>query len=261
MKKMLVWVALLAMYATVRAQSVQPVQILEYNGSDQKTPVKGVSLTVGNAGAALSDEQGMLTLNFRTLKPGDPVQIRRIDKAGYEVFNIEAVEQWIIAPKETFQLVICKSERIKALCDLYNQAASENYSKQLQQEKDRLEADRKAGRLKEDEYKTELQKTEDLYAQQLENLDLYVEKFAHIDLSELNDQEKEIIGLVQKGLMDEAIIKYEQMDLLGKYREQSKSIKQIRTAQDSLSVIYQEKATARDSLKSTIDMMEKVKKQ
>ena len=190
-----------------------------------------------------------------------PVQIRRIEKAGYEVFNLEAVEQWIIAPKMAFQLVICKSEKIKALCDLYNQAASENYSKQLQAEKDRLAADRKAGRLKEEEYQAELQKTEDLYAQQLENLDLYVEKFAHFDLSEMSKQEQEIIELVQKGMMDEAITKYEQMDLLSKYQAQSKDIQQIRTTQDSLTVIRAEKVIARDSLKSTIDFMENVKKQ
>ena len=260
-KKLLLGLALCASLTTLSAQSVQSVQILEYNGTDEKTPVAGVSLTVGNAAAAMSDEKGLLTLNFRTLKAGDPVKIRRIEKTGYEVFNLEAVEQWVIAPKEVFQLVICKTDRIKALCDLYNQAANENYSKQLQQEKDRLEADRKAGRLKEEEYKAELQKTEELYAQQLENLDLYVERFAHIDLSQLTEQEQEIIALVQKGLMDEAILKYEQMDLLGKYQQQSKNIQQIRSTQDSLSVIHKEKSIARDSLKSTIDYMEKVKKQ
>lgn len=261
MKKILACATLFAALTTLSAQSVQPVQIVEYNGKAEKTPVQGVSLTVANAGAAISDANGNLTLNFRTLKAGDPVQIRRIEKAGYEVFNLEAVEQWVIAPKMAFQLVICKSEKIKALCDLYNQAASENYSKQLQAEKDRLAADRKAGRLKEEEYQAELQKTEDLYAQQLENLDLYVEKFAHFDLSEMSKQEQEIIELVQKGMMDEAITKYEQMDLLSKYQAQSKDIQQIRTTQDSLTVIRAEKVIARDSLKSTIDFMENVKKQ
>ncbi len=261
MKKLLIGLAMCTALTTLSAQSVQVVQILEYNGKEQKTPVKGVALTVGNAAAAISDAEGFLTLNFRTFKAGDPVQIRRIDKSGYEVFNLEAVEQWTISPKQTFQLVICKSDRIRALCDLYNQAASQSYDKQLQQEKARLEADRKAGRLKEDEYKAELQKTEDFYAQQLENLDLYVERFAHFDLSELSQQEQAIITLVQKGEIEEAIAKYEEMDLLGKYQQQTADIKQIRSAQDSLSVIREEKVIARDSIKSTIDFMENVKKQ
>lgn len=261
MKKILFGICLTAMATTAMAQSTQTVQIVEYNGKAQKTPMQGVGLAVANAGAAMSDAEGMLTLNFRTLKAGDPVQIRRIEKAGYEVFNLEAVNQWTVSPKMTFQLVICQSDKVRQLCDTYSQAASESYGRQLQQEKARLEADRKAGKLKEEEYKAELQKTEDFFAQQLENLDLYVEKFAHFDLSELNEQEQAIIELVQKGEMDEAIARYEQMDLLSKYQTQSQEIQSIRTTQDSLSTIRTEKAIARDSLKSTIDFMENVKKE
>lgn len=260
MRKTFIITILSLLSATAWAQSTQPVQILEYNGKEAKTPMQGVGLSVNNAASAMSDAQGLLTLTFRTLHAGDPVVIRRIEKAGYEVFNLEAVEQWNISPRETFQLVICKSDKIRQLCEVYNQAASESYGKQLQQEKERLAEDLKAGKLKEEEYKAELQKTEDFFAQQLENLDLYVEKFAHFDLSELSKEEQAIIELVQQGKIDEAISRYEQMDLLSKYQEQSKEIKSIRNTQDSLSVIREEKVIARDSIKSTIDYMEKVKK-
>ena len=260
MRKSFIITILSLISAAAVAQSTQNVQILEYNGKAAKTPIQGVGLTVNNAAASMSDAQGLLTLSFRTLKAGDPVVIRRIEKAGYEVFNLEAVEQWVISPRETFQLVICKSDQVRQLCDLYNQAASESYGKQLQMEKARLAEDLKAGKLKEEEYKAELQKTEDFFAQQLENLDLYVEKFAHFDLSELSEQEQAIIELVQKGEIDEAISRYEQMDLLGKYQEQSKEIKSIRSTQDSLTVIREEKVVARDTIKSTIDYMENVKK-
>jgi len=241
------------------AQSEQRVQIVEYNGKAEKTPVQGVGLSVNNAGSAMSDAQGFLTLKFRTLHAGDPVVIRRIEKAGYEVFNLEAVQQWTVSPQIPFQLVICKSEKVRALCDQYASVASESYGKQLQQEKARLEEERKAGKLKEAEYQEELKKTEDFFAQQLENLDLYIEKFAHFDLSELSQEEQGIIELVQKGEIEEAIARYEQMDLLGKYQQTSKEIKSIRTTQDSLTIIREEKAVARDSIKSTIDFMEGVK--
>ncbi len=243
------------------AQSEQRVQVVEYNGKEEKTPVQGVGLSVNNAGTTMSDAQGFLTLTFRTLHAGDPIVIRRMEKAGYEIFNLEAVEQWVVSPQVPFQLVICKSEKIRALCDQYSQVASDSYSRQLQQEKARLAEERKAGKLKEAEYQAELQKTEDFYAQQLENLDLYVEKFAHFDLSELSKEEQEIIELVQKGELDAAIARYEQMDLLGKYQQASQQIQTIRTTQDSLSVIRNEKAIARDSLKATIDFMEGVKAQ
>ena len=242
------------------AQTTQMVQIVEYNGKEAKTPIQGVGLTVNNAAAAMSDASGNLTLNFRTLHAGDQVQIRRIEKAGYEIFNLEAVEQWVISPQQAFQLVICKSDRIRALCDNYSQVASESYAKQLQQEKARLEEERKAGRLKEEQFKAELQQADDFYAQQLENLDLYVEKFAHFDLSELNEKEQAIIELVQKGQIDDAIAQYEQLNLVGQYQEQSKQIQKIQNTQDSLSVIRQEKVVARDSIGSIIKTMEEVKK-
>ena len=245
--------------STAWAQSEQHVQVVEYNGKEAKTPLEGVSLTVGNAASTMSDAQGLLTLTFRTLHAGDPVVIRRVGKVGYEVFNLEAVEQWTISPQVTFQLVLCRSEQMRALCDQYAAVASQSYERQNQQEKARLAEERKAGRLKEEEYQAKLRETEDFYAQQLENLDLYVERFAHFDLSELSEQEQAIIELVQRGELDEAISRYEQMDLLGKYKQSSADIQSIRSTQDSLSQIRTEKAEARDSLHSTIQMMEKIK--
>ncbi len=243
----------------LHAQSTQAVQVLEYNGKAAKTPMQGVGVTVNNAGAAMSDAQGQLVLNFRTFKAGDPVVIRRIEKAGYEVFNQEAVEQWTIAPKQPFQLVLCRSDRFRALCDQYNQVASQSYGKQLQAEKARLAALRKDGQLKEAEYQAELQKLQDEYDQQLENLDLYVEKFARFDLSELKQEEQAIIALVQEGKIEEAILRYEQMDLLGQYEAQSADIRQISSTQDSLSSLRQNKAAAADTLRQIIDLIESVK--
>lgn len=243
------------------AQSEQRVQVVEYNGKSEKTPVQGVGVSVNNAGTTISDAEGFLTLKFRTLHAGDPIVIRKVEKAGYEIFNLEAVEQWVVSPQVPFQLVICKSDRVRALCEQYSKVASESYSKQLQAEKARLEEERKKGKLKEAEYQAELQKTEDFYAQQLENLDLYVEKFAHFDLSELGQEEQAIIELVQKGELDEAIARYEQLDFLSKYQQTSKEIKSIQNTQDSLTVIRNEKVIARDSIKATIDFMEGVKVQ
>lgn len=264
MKRLVLFGAMLIISAAhlsvVHAQTNQQVQILEYNGKAQKTPIQGVNLSVNNAPAAMSDANGALTLNFRTLKAGDPVVIRRIEKSGYEIFNLDAVQQWIISPDVPFQLVICKSDQIRTLCEQYSSIASQSYGKQLQQEKARLAEERKKGLLKEEEYQTELQKTEDFYAQQLENLDLYVEKFAHFDLSELSEQEFSIIELVQKGEIEEAIAHYEKLNLLSQYKNATKQIQSIRTTQDSLTSIRNEKTAARDSLKSTIDFMEEVKK-
>ena len=230
------------------AQSTQQVTVLEYNGKEQKTPLQGVSLSVQNAGSAMSDAQGALTLQFRTLKAGDAVQLRRIDLAGYEVFNQEAVDAWTISPQRTFTLVLCKSERFKALCEQYNAAASASYERQLKKDKATLEQLRKEGKIRKQEYDQQLAALDQQYNEQLDNLENYVDRFARIDLSEISEEEQKIIELVQQGEIDEAIRRYEELDLLSKYQQQSAEILSVRATRSELQEMSEQKMEARDSL-------------
>ena len=241
---------------SIHAQVEQKIQVMEYNLKQQKTPLNLVEVAVNNAGSVSTDAQGRATLRFRTLKAGDKVQVRRLEKAGYEIFNKEAVEQWTISGSNTFTIVLCKKERFKELCDNYNKVASASYDAQFKKEKSRLAAERKAGKLKEQEYQQKLQELSNQYEEQLENLDNYVDKFARIDLSELSQEEQAIMDLVEQGKIDEAIARYEDMDLLGQYRQLTDDINQMAFAKGSLSKARVAKAKARDSLKVVIDMIE-----
>ena len=234
------------------AQSVQQVQVMEYNGREKKTPLAGVSLSVQNAGSSMSDAQGALTLQFRSLKAGDQVQVRRIDLAGYEVFNQDAVDAWTISTQRTFQLVLCKSERFKALCDQYNAAASASYERQLKRDRQKLDDLKREGKLKEEEYAKQVAALENQYNEQLDKLENYVDRFARIDLSEISEQEQQIIALVEQGDIDEAIRQYEAMNLLGKYQQQSSEILEVRNSQQQLEILRGEKVEARDSLISVL---------
>ena len=92
MKRILIGLLMIcASVAMLLAQSTQQVVVREYQQKQQKTPLEGVSLTVQNAGSSMSDARGALTLQFRSLKAGDPVQVRRVDLSGYEIFNKEIV--------------------------------------------------------------------------------------------------------------------------------------------------------------------------
>lgn len=234
------------------AQSVQQVQVMEYNGREKKTPLAGVSLSVQNAGSSMSDAQGALTLQFRSQKAGDKVQVRRIDLAGYEVFNQDAVDAWTISTQRTFQLVLCKSERFKALCDQYNAAASASYERQLKRDRQKLDDLKREGKLKEEEYAKQVAALENQYNEQLDKLENYVDRFARIDLSEISEQEQQIIALVEQGDIDEAIRQYEAMNLLGKYQQQSSEILEVRNSQQQLEILRGEKVEARDSLISVL---------
>lgn len=251
MKKTIFFLAffiLVIVPSLVIAQSTQQVKVLEYNGKEQKTPLQGVSLSVQNAASAMSDAQGQLTLQFRTLKAGDAVQLRRIDLAGYEVFNQDAVDAWTISTQREFTLVLCRSERFKDLCEKYNAAASASYERQLKKDKAALEKLRNEGKIKQQEYDAQLAALDQQYNEQLDNLENYVERFARIDLSEISEEEQQIIDLVQQGEIDEAIRRYEALDLLTKYQQQSAEIQSVRNTRSELQQLGEQKAEARDSL-------------
>lgn len=223
------------------AQSVQPVQVVEYRGRDAKQPLSGVSVTVHNAAAAISDEAGALTLTFRTLHAGDKVQVRRIERLGYEIFNKEALDQWTISNTNTFRIVLCESARFRALCDQYQQQASDNYAQQYRRDQERLAQQLKDQKIAEAEYQQQLAELEDEYNQQLDNLDNYVERFARIDLETLSEDQRRIIEMVQQGRFEEAIAAFESADYLSQYARVSEERQRAAAAAAQLAQIAQQK--------------------
>lgn len=246
-KKIILIVYTLSLFCvTSYAQSVQQGVVKEYNEKLAKTPLGEVEIVISNASSTVSDGMGSFILQFRTLKPGDKVNVRRIEKLGYEVFNKEALEQWFISRDSLpFTIVMCRSDRFKRIRDTYSQVSSESYKKQQKKEEARLEAERKAGKLKEAEYEAAQKRLNDEYDRRLENLDNYVDKFARIDLSEISAIEAEIIELVQKGNIEAAIKKYDDLHLEEKYKEEVAVIEALTTATN-------QSQTSRDCLFASI---------
>lgn len=252
MKRFLFPILLLFLPLLLVAQSQQQVQVREYKEKAQKTPLEGVSLSVQNAGSTMSDAQGLMTLQFRTLKAGDQVQVRRVDLTGYEIFNSDAVEQWTISPQNTFNLVLCRSDRFKQMRDNYMRISSASYERQYKQDQARLAALRKENKLQEETYQQQLADLENNYYEQLDNLENYVDRFARIDLSELSAQEQHLIELVQEGKVDEAIQLYESADYLSQYNAQVKDLQEINRAQAALAKVEAEKLEAREKVQAAI---------
>lgn len=98
MKKLLPLLLSLLFALTLSSQVVQKGLAVEYNEKAAKTALAGVEFRVQRAGSTASDAKGAFALDFPTLKAGDRVAVRRIEKPGYEIFNKEAVEQWNINP-------------------------------------------------------------------------------------------------------------------------------------------------------------------
>ena len=235
--------------------------VLEYNEKQKKTPLGQVEILVQNAGSTVSNADGHFILNFRTLKPGDKVVVRRIEKPQYEIFNRDALDQWTVSRRgdELFTIVMCRSDKFKRLRDKYFQVASQSYALQMKKERDQLAALKREGKLLETEYQSKLQRLSDEYEERLEHLDNYVDRFARIDLSELSKQEAHIIEMVQQGDIDGAIKAYEDMELEYQYEEAAKNRQKTKNAIDSLEARKKAHEAYRDSIQKAIERRDSLK--
>ena len=234
---------------SLSAQTLQKGVVQEYRGKDKKSPLANVELSVRNASSTVSDKKGHYELQFNTLKPGDKVNVRRIEKLGYEIFNKEALEQWYISSGEDlFTIVMVRSDRMKKLRDEYSRVSSSSYEKQYNVEKARLDEERKKNRLTQQEYEKKILALEEHYDYQLTQLDNYVDRFSRIDLSELSKEEIKIIELVRQGNVDEAIKRYDDMDLVRRIHEQADEKAEIDQAVATLSQESGKKADVIDNL-------------
>ena len=261
MKKVILTAGLVTMAAlapihtplsSLHAQTEQRIVVSEYKGREGKTPLEGVSVTVLNAAASVTDSQGEATLRFRTLHVGDRVTVRRVVKEGYEIFNSQAIEQWNISNQRPFNIVLCQSARFKELRDNYTRVAMQSYERQYKAEQARLAKERKRNNMLDEVYQQKLTELENQYQQQLEDLDNYVDQFARIDLSELNENQQELIEMVKRGEIDKAIQKYESDDYQGQYRKQCEELAKIDRAQAQLKQVEAQKRAEREKVYQTI---------
>ena len=222
MKRKIAIVALLVMSLVASAQTTLNGVTEEYNGRAKHTPLGMVELRVRDASSAVSNEKGHFTLTFNTSKPGDKVVVRNIDrdifKAGYEVFNKDALEQWYLSnSKDVFTIVLCKSSVFRELKDKWNKVSSESYARQYS--KDQLEYKRQLdeGKMQIEEYQRKMLELEDKYYEQLGNLDNYIDRFARIDLSILSEKDSLLVAMLEQGKIDEVIKIYEEQKNVEKY--------------------------------------------
>lgn len=202
---------------TAEAQTQQVGYIKEYNGENQKTPLSGVEINIKNAGSTVSAQDGRFILEFRTMRPGQRVSVTSIVKEGYEILNLDALEQWNISVDEPFVIVMVKSANFKNLCDRYYSNCSNSYRVQHERMLERLEQERQQNRISEQAYEEERTRLVNEYEQRLQDLTSYIDRFARIDLENLSVVEKEIVAAIEEGRIDEAIQMYEDQRFLETY--------------------------------------------
>lgn len=237
MKKifLIISITLSCVFGTVvSAQTVQSGTVSEYKEELKKRPLGGVELLISNAPTTVSDKGGKFSLQFQTLRPGQKVNIRRIEKSGYEIFNKDALGQWNINPDEPFVILMVRSDRFKEIKDNYNRVSSKSYEEQYLKEKERLQKEHEDGKLTIDQLRSEIVNLQEEYDRQLLNLDNYIDRFARIDLSALSKNELEIIELVQNGEIDKAIQKYDELNLINDYAQTIDDLSELQSANKAI---------------------------
>lgn len=220
---------------SVKAQVTQQCIAQEYNEKAQKTPLAGVEVRARYAGSAVSGKDGNFTLVFPNGSPGQHVDLRSIEKNGYEIFNREAIEQWNLNPGKPFVIVMCRSDKFKRIRDNYHKVSSESYARKLKQDEAALAKLKAEGKLRDAEYNQQLLDLRENYERQLDNLEAYIDRFARIDLSELSSTEQEIIELVQQGRIDEAIQRYDDLNIEDSLVDGINDLKKVDSAISQLS--------------------------
>lgn len=248
----LIFLFLLLPYLSLKSQSSQQLKVLLYNGQQDKSPLQGVSVSAVNAGSTISDETGIVKLQFRSLKLGDPIQFRRIEMSGYEVMNTEVVENMHIGTGE-LTIVMCNSDELARLRDGYRSLAAQRYQKQLTEAQKQVDSLQKEGKIKAEEFNQRMETLETEYQHKMQSLDTYVDKFARIDLSELDTFEQEIISLVQEGRFEEAIGRYEEQHLTARLQEGVKQQKQLQGDQQRLNESIEAKENEANRLEKNLD--------
>lgn len=215
MKKALILILCLAVTITSSySQSKQDGFVKEYNNSKKKKPIVGAEVLVRNAGRCVTGKEGDFSLEFRTLKPGDQIQVQEIIKSGYEIFNLEQLNVWRISNNnDPFTIVMCKSSMFKNLKDHYNAIAYKSY--QIQQEKEEISLKNllNQGKIQQEDYEKKMRDLCQFYEEKLDNLHTYIDRFARIDLEAISKEESKIIELVNKGEIQKAIDEYNAMRL------------------------------------------------
>ena len=246
--------AALAISLTALAQATQPCIVKQYNQKQQKTPLPGVQVEVRDAGSAISDKAGLLTLKFATLKPGDKVTTRRVTKEGFEIFNKHAIDQWnVSSSRQPFEIVLVKSDYFSQLKSKLTQSSTDNYKRKYEEAKAELAKSQKAGKLKEEEYRQKLNELEDQYDNALKNLDNYIDQFARIDLSEVSAEEQRILNMVQDGQINEAVKAWAGLNALDKLLQEKKDYIQLSENEKRIKEKKDEKQENITRLTSTIE--------
>lgn len=201
------------------SQSVETGFVKQYNGKETKTPISGVEIYASGASSTATDENGAFNLRFNTLKAGDKISNPEIYKEGYIVFNKDAVNVWRISNKKSpFNIIMCKEQQFRELKRKYYGLLNDFYQKDYTNKCNQV----KSLQYDKNKLSEKLDSLERDYKKKLENIESYVDMFSRLDRESIDKNMEDALSLLEAGKIDEAIKKYEALELTKHSKEQLK---------------------------------------
>ena len=248
-------VLLLMMTTLAFGQATQLCVVKQYNQQKPKTPLSGVTVFAQNSNTAVSGIDGKLKLSFITLKPGHKIRDVVASKAGYEIFNKDVVNNWIISRDQSiFELLMVQSDYFLRYKTQLKKVSQDNYRKKYEQaERDLLKL-QEEGKMKEEVLLKQYQELNERYQEALKKLDKHIDFFARIDLSEITTKEQQILKMIEEGKMDEAVKAYADLGLVKKLSAEVGSLEVMKEEEQR---IYDEQARSKAVIDETYNVMQR----
>jgi tetratricopeptide (TPR) repeat protein len=197
---------------------VQIGRVREFNSG--KRPVAGVKIVFQGAVPTSSGEDGYFRLVFYGKKPGDIINAMEISKEGYELVNGKELEGLMLSRNISLgmDIIVAKKGVLDAAKKEYysisDKALLANFNKQKEKLRDKL----KMAEIDQKRYEQLLIGLYEQSDKQREGIGEYADKFARMNLDDMNSLQEEALNLFKTGDVTAAIKKLEQTNLVGRLK-------------------------------------------
>lgn len=212
------WVLLLAgMYPIpCQAQCYQKgIAVLINSGS---TSVAHVGIIAMGAQPTVTDNAGQFSFFFPRGQPGDPIVGIDVRKSGMEIVNIKEVREWVVSDQIIYKIVLCKQGYLDESRKKYYNLGKDYYQEKYNRNIQRLKKLKHKYILQEENFQKELMDLNLKLERQMEKLEKFADKFARINLDDLNVLDQKAMELVQDGKIDAAILLYENAKIMEEFQ-------------------------------------------